>query len=197
MWHAALAGHAFLKARGPAFPRQASCQWAPSLSFRHVEVADGWRAMVVRADDDPQAGPLRHWPCRGYPTWGSLPLGCVSSVLRYDGSAMIDAEHWGAVLVVDDDLDFREAVAEVLESLGHRVFTAVSGREALRQLQADGVPRPCLILLDWILPPPAGPEFPGATRDAARRARAVGDRRHGQSSGTSAGVRRPRAGSPR
>ena len=73
--------------------------------------------------------------------------------------AMFDASHWGAVLVVDDDLDFREAVAEVLESFGHRVFTAMNGREALRQLQADGVPRPCLILLDWILPPPAGPEL--------------------------------------
>jgi len=72
--------------------------------------------------------------------------------------AMFDASHWGAVLVVDDDFDFREAVAEVLESFGHRVFTAMNGREALRQLQ-DGVPRPCLILLDWILPPPAGPEL--------------------------------------
>ena len=88
--------------------------------------------------------------------------------------AMIDASHWGAVLAVDDDLDFREAVAEVLESLGHRVFTAMNGREALRQLQAelqaDGVPRPCLILLDWMLPPPAGPEFLaklGALRDAS------------------------------
>ena len=72
---------------------------------------------------------------------------------------MADAIRASAVLVVDDDHDLRELVADVLEGSGRRVFTARDGMEALRQLDADGIPRPCVVLLDWFMAPMDGRAF--------------------------------------
>ena len=57
----------------------------------------------------------------------------------------------GGVLVVDDDADIREATQMVLENTGHRVLTAADGQEALEMLRG-GQTRPCLILLDLMMP---------------------------------------------
>jgi CheY-like chemotaxis protein len=72
---------------------------------------------------------------------------------------MADATSTRAVLVVDDDSDLRELVADVLEGSGRRVFTASDGADALRQLDGDGIPRPCTILLDWFMAPMGGDAF--------------------------------------
>jgi CheY-like chemotaxis protein len=63
----------------------------------------------------------------------------------------------GTVLVVEDDTDIREAVAEVLEMEGFTVATASNGREGLERLVALG--RPCMILLDLMMPVMDGHEF--------------------------------------
>jgi CheY-like chemotaxis protein len=55
------------------------------------------------------------------------------------------------VLVVDDDVDVRETVADVLESAGYRVATAYNGRHALHLLKVEKV-RPDVILLDMMMP---------------------------------------------
>jgi CheY-like chemotaxis protein len=70
-----------------------------------------------------------------------------------------DATRARAVLVVDDDRDLRELVADVLEGSGRRVFTARDGTDALRQLDRDGIPRPCVVLLDWFMAPMGGHAF--------------------------------------
>jgi CheY-like chemotaxis protein len=49
-----------------------------------------------------------------------------------------------SVLIVDDDLDIRDSLAEVLEIEGYRVAKAKNGREALRMLQTGQ--RPAVIL---------------------------------------------------
>jgi CheY-like chemotaxis protein len=72
---------------------------------------------------------------------------------------MADATFARAVLVVDDDRDLRELVADVLEGSGRRVFTASDGADALRQIGADGIPRPCIVLLDWFMAPMGGKAF--------------------------------------
>ncbi len=54
------------------------------------------------------------------------------------------------VLVVDDDPDICEVMQMILESRGYRVVTAEGGAEALRMLRAGE--RPCLILLDLMMP---------------------------------------------
>lgn len=54
------------------------------------------------------------------------------------------------ILVVDDDKDIREAIAEILEADGFKVRTAVNGEAALVDLQTRPLPR--LIFLDLMMP---------------------------------------------
>ena len=68
-----------------------------------------------------------------------------------------------AILVVDDDDDIRELLAEFLQDEGYRVMTARNGSDALTQLRAGGT-RPCLILLDLMMPVMNGFEFLEAFR---------------------------------
>ena len=42
-----------------------------------------------------------------------------------------------SILVVDDEADIREALAEILSGTRHRVVTASSGREALKLIAAE------------------------------------------------------------
>jgi CheY-like chemotaxis protein len=56
-----------------------------------------------------------------------------------------------SILIVDDDLDIREALSDTLEDQGYRVFTAANGRDALRLLRGGEV-APSLILLDLMMP---------------------------------------------
>ncbi len=61
------------------------------------------------------------------------------------------------VMVVEDDPDQREAITVALESEGYAVVTAESGIEALERL--GGGPRPCMILLDLMMPEMDGIQF--------------------------------------
>lgn len=54
------------------------------------------------------------------------------------------------VLVVDDDVDVRDTVADALEDDGYVVLRATNGQDAL--LQLEGGARPHLILLDLMMP---------------------------------------------
>ena len=61
-----------------------------------------------------------------------------------------------AVLVVEDDPDIREAIAELLGASGYRVVTATNGREALAVLAADPADA---IVLDLMMPEMDGRTF--------------------------------------
>lgn len=54
------------------------------------------------------------------------------------------------ILVVDDDPDIRDIVADILSDEGYRAYSAENGRQALHMLRA-GL-RPDLILLDMMMP---------------------------------------------
>jgi DNA-binding response OmpR family regulator len=56
---------------------------------------------------------------------------------------------------VDDDLDCRETLADLLFAEGYEVTTADNGLEALGQLD----PRPDVIVLDLMMPVMIGSEF--------------------------------------
>src|SRR5215831_6654524 len=49
-------------------------------------------------------------------------------------------EEWGAILVVDDDVEMRELAHDVLKARGHQVTTAGSGQEALTLLAQSDFP---------------------------------------------------------
>jgi two-component system response regulator MprA len=61
------------------------------------------------------------------------------------------------VLIIEDDPEVREALAEGLSSAGLQAELAVDGEDGLRRL-ADGIP-PSVILLDLRLPRLGGAEF--------------------------------------
>ena len=54
------------------------------------------------------------------------------------------------VLVVDDDLDLRAALGEVLSEAGYHPVLAKTAEHALELLET--VSRPCLVLLDHMMP---------------------------------------------
>ena len=56
-----------------------------------------------------------------------------------------------AVLVVDDDVDLRESVHELLTLRGYRVETAADGAEALAWLEKSQM-TPCVALIDLMMP---------------------------------------------
>jgi CheY-like chemotaxis protein len=65
-----------------------------------------------------------------------------------------------SVLVVDDDLDIRSAMIDVLEEHGFNATGAINGRDALDQLRATpGERKPCLIVLDLMMPVMDGVAF--------------------------------------
>lgn len=68
------------------------------------------------------------------------------------------------VLIVDDDEGIRTLLADLLEEEGYAVESATNGQEALTTLQHSD-DRPCVILLDLMMPVMSGWEF----REAQRR----------------------------
>ncbi|HET8571594.1 MAG TPA: response regulator [Candidatus Limnocylindria bacterium] len=62
------------------------------------------------------------------------------------------------VLVVDDEPAVREMLEDVLSSEGHEVMTAPDGAAALDALRG-GTSRPCMILLDLMMPRMNGWDF--------------------------------------
>jgi CheY-like chemotaxis protein len=69
------------------------------------------------------------------------------------------AERSKAILIVDDDADVREVLADAVGATGRLVFTAADGTEALHRLDAGDLPHPCLIVLDWKMWPMGGQQF--------------------------------------
>jgi CheY-like chemotaxis protein len=61
------------------------------------------------------------------------------------------------ILIVEDDADQRESLADLLQHEGYRVAKAANGREALQHLRS--VEPPCIILLDLMMPVMNGWEF--------------------------------------
>lgn len=65
--------------------------------------------------------------------------------------------HRHLVLVIEDDQDLRDIVSEVLGTHGYRTECAIDGKDALSKL-GDGR-RPCVILLDLMMPVMDGFQF--------------------------------------
>jgi CheY-like chemotaxis protein len=62
------------------------------------------------------------------------------------------------VMVVEDDVDLREALCDLLEEAGHRTVRCAGGEAALLHLRTEPRP-PDVILLDLMMPGMSGWEF--------------------------------------
>jgi CheY-like chemotaxis protein len=60
------------------------------------------------------------------------------------------------VLIVEDDTDVREMMDLLLTAVGYRTMTAENGAVALERLRDT---RPCMVLLDLMMPVMTGWEF--------------------------------------
>jgi CheY-like chemotaxis protein len=65
------------------------------------------------------------------------------------------------VLVVDDEEDIRESLREVVEMTGCTAITAANGSEGLAMMVLH---RPCLVIVDLIMPVMSGEEMIEAIR---------------------------------
>src|SRR5689334_23294406 len=63
----------------------------------------------------------------------------------------------GPLLIVEDEVAIRETLTEIVAKDGREIVTASDGQEALERLTE--VPRPCLIVLDLMMPRMDGWEF--------------------------------------
>jgi two-component system response regulator FlrC len=64
------------------------------------------------------------------------------------------------VLVVDDDEDVRDALVDLLETLGYRALGVASAEQALKVIHDD----PCMVLMDWQMRQMDGPALLAAMR---------------------------------
>ncbi|TMA85006.1 MAG: response regulator [Deltaproteobacteria bacterium] len=71
---------------------------------------------------------------------------------------MTDPRCERTVLIVEDDVDTSEAIAEVLEDRDYRPLRAPNGAAALDELRS-AERAPCVILLDMMMPVMDGREF--------------------------------------
>ncbi len=61
------------------------------------------------------------------------------------------------ILIIEDDIDIRETLEQLLELEGYDVFSAPNGKEGVETLSE--MPAPSLILLDLMMPVMNGWEF--------------------------------------
>jgi len=69
---------------------------------------------------------------------------------------MSSAGDEACVLVVDDEDDVRDALREAVEMIGCSAITAANGAEALEVIRTQ---RPCLVVLDLLMPVMTGHEL--------------------------------------
>jgi CheY-like chemotaxis protein len=62
-----------------------------------------------------------------------------------------------SILVIEDDDDIRNTLVDLLESEGYTALAAENGKVALEKLHE--IPKPCLVLLDMMMPIMNGREF--------------------------------------
>jgi CheY-like chemotaxis protein len=71
-----------------------------------------------------------------------------------------------SILIVEDDMDIRNALRDMVELDGYYAETAENGADAMRKL--NDMPKPCLIILDIMMPVMNGLEFLAASERDSR-----------------------------
>ncbi len=80
----------------------------------------------------------------------------------------------GSVLIIDDNLGIREALADILEHVTDReIFTAVNGQEGLNIIQEQEQPQINLIILDMNMPVLNGEQTYAKLQEVAPEAKVI------------------------
>src|SRR4051812_44657122 len=95
-----------------------------------------------RSTGSPEAGTIRAWSRRS-----ARPARAVCGPSRTEERHSMPCS--APILVVDDDPEIRDAICMVLGAEGYPTNSAGDGEEAIERLHDD---RPCLILLDLMMP---------------------------------------------
>jgi two-component system chemotaxis response regulator CheY len=99
----------------------------------------------------------------GHPVVAGAERGSVPGLSR---KAKASGELCKSILIVEDNMDVRDALAEVLEIEGYHVHKSKNGKDALEQLAS--MPAPVLIFLDLMMPVMNGWEFLDAKNSDVR-----------------------------
>lgn len=86
-------------------------------------------------------------------------FGPVLWILPGVKSLFVSVQAKTSVLIVDDDREVREVMVELMEAVGRQAFSVGGGPDALKMLEGSELPRPCIILLDWLVSQIEGSEF--------------------------------------
>lgn len=73
------------------------------------------------------------------------------------------------ILIVEDDFDVRQSLSHALEEEGYSVAAAANGKDALDYLDQNS--RPCVILLDLMMPVMNGYDFRAEQLNQAKLAK--------------------------
>jgi CheY-like chemotaxis protein len=91
-----------------------------------------------------------------------MPMGKIRTSRVAPGSVPMNLRRCAAVLVVEDEVDIREAIVAFLEYQGFDVYEAGNGQQALEVLKR--IPQPALVLADLMMPVMDGPTLIAALR---------------------------------
>jgi CheY-like chemotaxis protein len=94
---------------------------------------------------------------------GVTPAVSTAELPRADMPAAASVKRERTVLVIDDDIDVRLVLVELLQSLGYRLIEAANGPDGLAAL--DQVPPPDLAIVDFALPGQKGTDVALALLD--------------------------------
>lgn len=101
-----------------------------------------------------------------------LPVIEQSLEIIHSGSDNIDfkinANESQTVLVVEDEVDLREAIRDILSSVGYKIIEAIDGEEALKMILDQQV-KPSLIISDVMMPKLTGPSLAIKLKEAGMK----------------------------
>ena len=116
-----------------------------------ARVGDGWSNLGTLSRQTHRGGTRRQGRCTLVRRDGNEARGYIAPRMIGQGEK-VD----GGVLIVDDDELIRETMCELIEMAGCSAMVAANGREALKVMTER---RPCLVILDLLMPVMTGNEL--------------------------------------
>jgi len=125
---------------GPGIPEHLRARvFEPYFTTKPTGIGTGVGLAVSLGIVEAHGGTLRvACPSEGGAVFAiTLPVGAVPAASADAGPPLVESEGQRTILIVDDEADIRDALAEILTGARHRVVTASSGREALERMEAE------------------------------------------------------------